>query len=185
MAGRPLVFGNLATAVPTGNQLSDFKGWVDSQFDPGVTWHDLEFVRRHWSGPIVLKGILDVADARTAADVGADAIIVSNHGGRQLDGVPSSISVLPTIADAVGDRLEVLMDGGIRSGLDVAKAVALGARAVLIGRPWIWALAARGEAGVAEVLALLAREFRTALALLGVPRGARLDRRIFADTPAD
>lgn len=175
LGGRPLVFGNLAAAVPNGKNLFAFKRWVDAQFDASVTWRDLDFVRENWRGPIVLKGILDADDARFAADSGAQAIIVSNHGGRQLDSAPSSITALPAIVDAVGDRLEVFMDSGIRSGQDIAKALALGARAALIGRPWIWALAARGERGVREVLDILDRELRVTLALLGEPRADRLD----------
>jgi len=175
IGGQPLVFGNLAAAVPTGRKLFDFKRWVDAQFDASVTWRDLDFVRQNWRGPIMLKGILDAGDARSAADVGAEAIIVSNHGGRQLDSAPSSIAALPGIVDAVGDRLEVFMDSGIRSGQDIAKALALGARAAMIGRPWIWALAARGERGVTEVLDILARELRVTLALLGEPRADKLD----------
>jgi len=178
LGGRPLVFGNLAAAVPSGKNLFDFKRWVDAQFDASVTWRDLDFVRQNWRGPIILKGILDADDARSAADSGAAAIIVSNHGGRQLDSAPSSIAALPSIVDAVGDRLEVFMDSGIRSGQDIAKALALGARAVLIGRPWIWALAARGERGVTEVLDILARELQVTLALLGEPRADKLDAEV-------
>ncbi|MFA6310916.1 MAG: L-lactate dehydrogenase [Sterolibacterium sp.] len=180
LGGRPLVFGNLAAAVPSGKKLFDFKRWVDSQFDASVTWRDLDFVRENWRGPIVLKGILDADDAMSAADSGAQAIIVSNHGGRQLDSAPSSIAALPAIVEAVGDRLEVFMDSGIRSGQDIAKALALGARAALIGRPWIWALAARGERGVSEVLDILTRELQVTLALLGEPRADRLDPTVLA-----
>lgn len=174
LGGRPLVFGNIAAAVPTGRSIFDFKRWVDSQFDASVTWRDLEFVRQNWRGPIVLKGILEAEDARSAADIGAQAIIVSNHGGRQLDSVPSSIAALPAIAEAVGDRIEVLMDSGVRSGQDIAKALALGARVAMIGRPWVWALAARGERGVVEILDILTRELKVTLALLGEPRADRL-----------
>lgn len=170
IGGRPLTFGNLAQAVPSARSLEATKDWVDAQFDPGVTWHDLGWLRENWQGNIVIKGVLDVDDARAAADVGASGLIVSNHGGRQLDGVPSSISVLPRIADAVGDRLDILMDGGIRSGQDVAKALALGAKAVMLGRPWAYGLAARGEAGVTQVLALLKRELEVTMTLLGVER---------------
>jgi len=181
LGGQPLVFGNLAAAVPAARNLFDFKRWVDAQFDASVTWRDLDFVRQHWSGPLILKGILDAEDARAAADIGANALIVSNHGGRQLDSTPSSIAALPGIVDAVGDRLEIMMDGGIRSGQDIAKALALGARAVLIGRPWIWALAARGEIGVMQILDILAREFQVTLALLGVARADRLDQSALAE----
>ena len=170
IGGRPLTFGNLAQAVPSARSLEATKDWVDAQFDPGVTWHDLGWLRENWQGNIVIKGVLDVDDARAAADVGASGLIVSNHGGRQLDGVPSSISVLPRIADAVGDRLDILMDGGIRSGQDVAKALACGAKAVMLGRPWAYGLAARGEAGVTQVLALLKRELEVTMTLLGVER---------------
>lgn len=170
IGGKPLTFGNLAQAVPSARSLEAMKVWVDAQFDPGVTWKDLDWVRQNWPGHIVVKGVLDADDARSAAEVGASAVIVSNHGGRQLDGAPSSISVLPRIRDAVGDRLEILMDGGIRSGQDVAKALACGAKAVMLGRPWAYGLAARGEAGVAEVLAILKRELAVTMTLLGVER---------------
>ena len=170
LGGKPLTFGNLAQAVPSARSLEAMKGWVDAQFDPGVTWKDLDWVRQNWPGHIVVKGVLDADDARSAAGVGASAVIVSNPGGRQLDGAPSSISVLPRIRDAAGDRLEILMDGGIRSGQDVAKALACGAKAVMLGRPWAYGLAARGEQGVAEVLALLKRELEVTMTLLGAER---------------
>ena len=172
--GKPLTFGNLAQAVPSARSLEAMKGWVDAQFDPGVTWKDLDWVRQNWPGHIVVKGVLDADDARSAAGVGASAVIVSNHGGRQLDGAPSSISVLPRIRDAAGDRLEILMDGGIRSGQDVAKALACGAKAVMLGRPWAYGLAARGEQGVAEVLALLKRELEVTMTLLGAERTGQI-----------
>ncbi|MDK9701869.1 MAG: L-lactate dehydrogenase [Sulfuritalea sp.] len=165
--GKPLTFGNLTTAVPDARSLPEFKSWVDSQFDPRVTWKDLAWVRENWPGKIVLKGILDVDDAREAAAAGADGIVVSNHGGRQLDSVAASADALPRIVDAVGDRLEVLMDGGVRSGLDVVKALALGARACMIGRAWGYAVAARGEAGVAHMLSVMRNEMKVALALCG------------------
>ena len=174
VGGKPLTFGNLAQAVPSAKSLEAMKVWVDAQFDPSITWHDLGWLREHWNGNIVIKGVLDVDDARAAADIGASGVVVSNHGGRQLDGAPSSVSVLPRIVDAVGDRLDVLMDGGIRSGQDVAKALALGAKAVMLGRPWAYGLAARGERGVAEVLAILKRELEVTMALLGVERIDRI-----------
>lgn len=174
VGGKPLTFGNLAQAVPSAKSLEAMKVWVDAQFDPSITWRDLGWLREHWNGNIVIKGVLDVDDARAAADIGASGVVVSNHGGRQLDGAPSSVSVLPRIVDAVGDRLDVLMDGGIRSGQDVAKALALGAKAVMLGRPWAYGLAARGEAGVAEVLAILKRELEVTMALLGVERIDRI-----------
>ncbi len=170
IGGKPLTFGNLVQAVPSARSLEATKDWVDAQFDPGVTWHDLGWLRENWQGNIVIKGVLDVDDARAAVDVGASGLIVSNHGGRQLDGAPSSISALPRIAEAVGDRLDILMDGGIRSGQDVAKALACGAKAVMLGRPWAYGLAARGEAGVTQVLALLKRELEVTMTLLGVER---------------
>lgn len=174
VGGKPLTFGNLAQAVPSAKSLEAMKVWVDAQFDPAITWRDLGWLREHWNGNIVIKGVLDVDDARAAADIGASGVVVSNHGGRQLDGAPSSVSVLPRIVDAVGDRLDVLMDGGIRSGQDVAKALALGAKAVMLGRPWAYGLAARGEAGVAEVLAILKRELEVTMALLGAERIDRI-----------
>ena len=179
--GKPLMFGNLTTAVPDARSLPEFKAWVDSQFDPRITWQDLAWVRENWPGRIVLKGILDVEDARQAVAAGVDGIVVSNHGGRQLDGVAASIAALPRIADAVGDRLEILMDGGVRSGLDVVKALALGARACMLGRAWGYAVAARGEAGVAHMLAVMKSEMNVALALCGVTDVEKLDREALLD----
>ncbi len=170
LRGRPLIFGNLARAVPSAHSLAQMKDWVDAQFDPAITWQDLGWLREHWQGDIVIKGVLDCADARAAADIGASALVVSNHGGRQLDGAPSTIAILPQIVDAVGDRLEVLMDGGIRSGQDIAKALAAGAKAVMLGRAWAYGLAARGECGVAEILALLKKELAVTMTLLGAER---------------
>jgi L-lactate dehydrogenase (cytochrome) len=176
LRGKPHTFGNLEKAVPGAASPTDFSAWVDSQFDPSVTWDDLDWVRRHWPGRLVLKGILDPEDARQAADRGMDGIVVSNHGGRQLDDTPSTIRALGPVVDAVGDRLEVLVDGGIRSGLDVVKAVALGARACLVGRAWAWSVAAAGEQGVAHALAVIRDELRVALSLTGVTDVADLDR---------
>jgi L-lactate dehydrogenase (cytochrome) len=158
----------------------EFWPWVTRNFDPTLTWKDLEWVRAHWKGPIVLKGVLDPEDARDAVKAGMDGIVVSNHGGRQLDGVMSGARALPAIADAVGDELTVLMDGGIRSGLDVVKALALGARGVLIGRAWAWALGARGEAGVAHVLAVLRQEMLMAMALTGCTDVAEISEDMLA-----
>ena len=163
----PHVFGNLTGAIPEAKAFGDFWGWIGRNFDPGVTWSDLDWVREQWDGPIVLKGVLDVEDARSAVAAGADGIVVSNHGGRQLDGVMSGVQALPSIAEAVGDRTVVLMDGGVRSGLDVLKALSLGAQACLLGRAWAFALGARGEAGVAHVLKLIEAELRVAMALTG------------------
>jgi L-lactate dehydrogenase (cytochrome) len=167
LRGRPLTFGNLEAAVPGARMPGNFRHWVDSQWDASVTWEDLAWVRRHWAGKIVVKGILDAQDARRAADAGMDGIIVSNHGGRQLDDVDATARVLPKIARSVGDRVPVLVDGGIRSGLDVVKMLALGARACLLGRAWAYAVAAAGEAGVTHVLSLMRDEMKVALALTG------------------
>ena len=181
LAGRPLTFGNLERALPNARVPGDFQGWVASQFDPSVTWDDLDWLRSHWSGKIALKGILDPDDARLAVANGADAVIVSNHGGRQLDDVPSTILALPGIADAVGDRCDVLVDGGIRSGLDVVKALALGARACLVGRPWAFAVAARGEAGVDHLLRRFRTEMLVTLGLTGVSDVGHIDASVLAD----
>lgn len=180
IGGRPHVFGNLAAYVPKATTPADFKTWVDSQFDPSVTWKDIEMLRKDWSGDLVVKGVLSPEDARAAADVGADGVIVSNHGGRQLDGVSSSIKALPRIVDAVGDRTQVLMDGGVRSGQDVVRAVASGARAVLIGRPWIWAVAARGEAGLRQLLRTMKGEMNVSMALTGATTIASLTKDVLA-----
>ncbi|MDA8260143.1 MAG: L-lactate dehydrogenase [Betaproteobacteria bacterium] len=180
--GKPLTFGNLTAAVPDASSLPQFKAWVDSQFDPRVTWQDLAWVRENWPGKILLKGVLDVEDARLAASAGADGIVVSNHGGRQLDSVAASADALPRIVDAVGDKLEVLMDGGVRNGLDVVKAMALGARACMLGRAWGYAVAAGGEAGVAHMLATMRSEISVALALCGVTDIAALGREALLDT---
>ncbi len=166
--GRPHQLGNVAPLLGPKSGLEDFLGWMKNNFDPAVTWDDLDFVRAHWKGPIVIKGILDADDARRAVEAGVDGIIVSNHGGRQLDGVPSVARALPAIADAVGDRMTVLADGGVRSGLDVVRMLALGAKGVMLGRAWAFALAAAGERGVRHVLELIEAEMRVAMALTGV-----------------
>ncbi|MEM9494899.1 MAG: L-lactate dehydrogenase [Pseudomonadota bacterium] len=168
--GKPHTFGNLEAYVPKATTPADFKAWIDGQIDPAVTWKDIEWIRRIWDGDLVIKGVLSADDARAAADAGADAVVVSNHGGRQLDGVASSIAALPRIADEVGDKVTTLMDGGVRSGLDVVRARALGARAVLIGRPWIYAVAARGEAGLTALLATMKSGMDVAMALTASTR---------------
>ena len=168
LRGRPHQLGNVAPLLGPKSGLEDFLGWMKDNFDASVTWAVLDFVRAHWKGPIIIKGILDAEDARCAAEAGVDGIIVSNHGGRQLDGVPSVVRALPAIADAVGDRLTVLADGGVRSGLDVVRMLALGAKGVLLGRAWAFALAAAGEAGVRHVLDLIEAEMRVAMALTGI-----------------
>jgi L-lactate dehydrogenase (cytochrome) len=143
-----------------------------------VSWKDLEWLRAQWRGPLIVKGILDADDAREAAKAGVDGIVVSNHGGRQLDGVPSTAQALPPIADAVGDKVTVLADGGVRSGLDVVRMLALGARGVLLGRAWAYALSGGGQAGVAHLIELMAAEMRVAMALTGCTRIADIDRNI-------
>jgi L-lactate dehydrogenase (cytochrome) len=174
--GQPLTFGNLENAVPGARSPDAFREWVDAQFDPSVTWDDVAWVRSHWNGRLVVKGVLDAEDARRAVAAGVDGIVVSNHGGRQLDSVPSTARALPAVSDAVGDQVEVLADGGVRTGLDVVKMMALGARAVLIGRAWAWAVASRGEAGVRHVLDVMKADIDVALALTGQRSFAEVDR---------
>jgi L-lactate dehydrogenase (cytochrome) len=173
--GRPHQLGNVAPVLGKNTGLEDFFGWMRDNFDPTVSWRDLEFIRESWDGPLIIKGILDVEDARAAATLGADGIVVSNPGGRQLDGVPSTAAALPVIADAVRDRLTVLADGGVRSGLDVVRMLALGAHGVLLGRAWVYALAAAGEQGITHMLQLVEAEMRVAMALTGRTTIARLD----------
>ena len=165
--GRPLTMGNLEPLLGSGAALSDLMGWVAQNFDSSVTWKDVEWVRGQWKGPLIIKGLLDPDDAREAAANGADGIVVSNHGGRQLDGALSTARALPRIADAVSGRMKVLVDGGVRSGLDVVRMLALGADFVMMGRAWAYSLAAQGEAGVAHVLKLIDAEMRVAMALTG------------------
>jgi len=166
--GRPHNLGNVAPVLGPKSGLEDFLGWMSANFDPSVGWKDLEWVRAEWPGALVLKGVLHPDDASAAADLGADGVVVSNHGGRQLDGALSSARALPAIAERVSGRLTVLADGGVRSGLDVVRFLSLGADGVLLGRAWAWALAARGEAGVTHLLKLVEAEMRVALALTGV-----------------
>ena len=176
IGGKPLTFGNLEKAVPDARRPDAFQDWVASQFDPSVTWDDVAWVREQWPGRLVVKGVLDPEDARRARDAGVDGIVVSNHGGRQLDSVPSTARALPGVADAVGDEVEVLADGGVRTGLDVVKMVALGAKAVLVGRAWAWAVAGRGEAGVRHVIDVFKADIDTALGLTGQTSIADVDR---------
>ena len=165
--GRPHSMGNLSKVVAKGSGLNDFGTWIANNFDPSMSWKDIEWIRSEWPGPLVLKGILDPDDAREAIASGADGIVVSNHGGRQLDGVLSSARALQAIADAAGGRVPILADGGVRSGLDVVRMLALGADYVLLGRAWVYALAAQGGTGVAHVLKLIDAEMRVAMALTG------------------
>jgi L-lactate dehydrogenase (cytochrome) len=160
-------FGNIVGHVKNVSDLSSLTSWIGEQFDPKLSWEDIDWIRGRWGGKLILKGILDPEDARTAASSGADAIVVSNHGGRQLDGARSSISALPEILDAVGDDIEVHVDGGIRSGQDVLKAVCLGAKGTYIGRAFIYGLGARGETGVSQALDIIYRELDTTMALCG------------------
>jgi L-lactate dehydrogenase (cytochrome) len=165
--GRPHILGNVASAMPPGAALAAFTAWVGRNFDPSITWSDLDWIRDHWKGRLVVKGILDPKDAVAAVRAGAEGLVVSNHGGRQLDGAASSVSALPGVVQAVGGDAVVLMDGGVRSGLDVLRALALGADGVLIGRAWAYGLAARGRRGVAQVLAQFRHEMEVAMALTG------------------
>ncbi|MBB6095473.1 L-lactate dehydrogenase (cytochrome) [Povalibacter uvarum] len=166
--GRRRTFGNLEDLMKrSGGSLTTLSAWIASQFDPTVTWADIEWVRKAWPGKLIIKGVLDAEDARHACAAGVDGIVVSNHGGRQLDGAPSTISVLPEIVDAVQGRCEVLFDGGVQSGQDILKALALGARGCLIGKTFLYALAAGGEAGVTQALGILRDELRVSLALTG------------------
>ena len=181
LLGRPHVLGNVAPVLGDKTGIEDFFAWMRGNFDPRVTWEDLDWIRAGWRGPLIIKGIMDAEDAAMAADLGADGIVVSNHGGRQLDGVPSTVAALPRIVEAVGDRLTVLADGGVRSGLDVVRMLASGARGVLLGRAWAFALAAHGQAGVAQMLDILAAEMRVAMALTGVNRIGEIDRTLIAD----
>ncbi len=176
--GRPHQLGNIAPVLGKNSGLEDFMAWMGKNFGPSLSWRDLEFVRDNWDGPIILKGILDPEDARQAASLQLDGVIVSNHGGRQLDGVSSSVRALPGIADAVGDQLAVLADGGVYSGLDVVRMLALGAKSVLLGRSWVYGLAANGQAGVEHVLDLIQKEMHVAMALTGCRSVAEIDREV-------
>ncbi|MEY4563703.1 MAG: alpha-hydroxy-acid oxidizing enzyme [Pseudomonadota bacterium] len=171
-------FGNIVGHATGVGDLSSLSSWTSEQFDPALSWADVEWVKKRWGGKLILKGIMDAEDARLAVNSGADALIVSNHGGRQLDGAPSSIHALPPIVDAVGRDIEVWMDGGIRSGQDVLKAVALGARGVLIGRAFLYALGAMGEPGVRKCLEIIANELALTMAFCGHTDIQKVDRNI-------
>ena len=168
MTSKRRSFGNLEGRIAKADNLTTLSQWIAGQFDPTLSWKDVEWVKRLWGGPLVLKGILDVEDAKIAAQSGADAIVVSNHGGRQLDGAASSIRALPQVADAVGDRIAVWFDGGIRSGQSLLKALALGAKAVLLGRAFVYGLGAMGEAGVLTALETIQKELDVTMALTGI-----------------
>jgi L-lactate dehydrogenase (cytochrome) len=167
LQGKRKSFGNLADAPGAKEGLNTLSHWIAGQFDPSLSWKDVEWIRSIWPGKLILKGVLDVDDARIAAGMGADAMVVSNHGGRQLDGAPSSISVLPSIVEAVGDRTEIMFDGGVRSGQDVLKALALGAKSCLIGKAWLYGLAAGGQQGVTQALEVIRKELDVSMALTG------------------
>jgi L-lactate dehydrogenase (cytochrome) len=180
LRGKRKTFGNLAGHVRGMENVNSLAQWIAGQFDPALSWKDVEWVRSLWPGKLILKGILDVEDARIAARTGASALVVSNHGGRQLDGAPSSISALPKVVEAVGEEVEVLFDGGIRSGQDVVRALAHGARACMIGRSYLYGLGAGGEAGVARAIAILASELDVTMALCGVRSVREINRSVIA-----
>lgn len=165
--GGPHQFGNLAPHIQDNRSIDNFVSWISENFDPSVTWSDFERIRSLWPGKLVVKGILDTEDAQSAVERGADAIVVSNHGGRQLDSVSSTTNALPNIVNAVGSEIPIVVDGGIRSGLDVVKMLALGANAVMVGRAWAYALAAEGRNGVRNMASLIEKEMRVAMALTG------------------
>jgi L-lactate dehydrogenase (cytochrome) len=175
LAGKSRNFGNIAGHLPGSKDLGSVSQWVQSQFDPSLNWKDIGWIRSIWPGKLIIKGILDVEDAREAVKVGAEALVVSNHGGRQLDGAPSSIEVLPDIVHTVGSHIEVLFDGGIRSGQDVMRALALGARSCMIGRAYIYGLGAYGGPGVAKAIDIIRNELSTTMALCGVNSIAEID----------
>ena len=182
LMGRRHTFGNLAGHVKDTTNINSLAAWTANQFDPTLSWKDVEWVKSLWPGKLILKGILDVDDAKIAVTTGADAISVSNHGGRQLDGAPSAISALPRVADAVGSEIEVMFDSGIRTGADMMRALALGARSCIVGRPYIYGLGAGGQAGVARAIEILHKELDVTMALCGVKSIADINRDVIAET---
>ncbi|MEX0751458.1 MAG: alpha-hydroxy acid oxidase [Xanthobacteraceae bacterium] len=180
LRGRRKTFGNLEGHVPGMETVGSLASWIAGQFDATLNWKDVDWIRSLWPGKLILKGLLDVEDARLAVKSGAAAIVVSNHGGRQLDGAPSSISALPKIADAVGADIEIMFDGGIRSGQDVMRALALGARSCMIGRAYVYGLGAGGEAGVAKAIEIIGKELDVSMALTGTRSVKEIDRRVIA-----
>jgi L-lactate dehydrogenase (cytochrome) len=180
LRGKRKTFGNLAGHVRGMENVNSLAQWIRGQFDPALSWKDVEWIRSLWPGKFIIKGVLDVEDARLAAQTGASAIVVSNHGGRQLDGAPSSISALPKIVEAIGDDIEIMFDGGIRSGQDVVRALALGAKSCLIGRSYIYGLGAGGEAGVTKAIEIIRDELDVTMALCGIRRVRDIDRSVIA-----
>jgi L-lactate dehydrogenase (cytochrome) len=180
LRGKRKTFGNLAGHAGGTTNVNSLASWISTQFDPALSWKDVEWVRGLWPGKLIIKGVLDVDDARLAAKTGASALVVSNHGGRQLDGAPSSISALPKVADAVGGEIEVMFDGGIRSGQDLMRALALGARSCLIGRSYIFGLAAGGQPGVARAIEIIRNELDVTMALCGVNSIKEIGRQVIA-----
>ncbi|WP_027581099.1 alpha-hydroxy acid oxidase [Bradyrhizobium sp. Ai1a-2] len=180
LRGKRRTFGNLAGHLKVDQDITSLSTWINSQFDTSLNWKDIDWIRSIWPGKLILKGILDVEDAEIAAKTGAQAIVVSNHGGRQLDGAPSSIEVLPEIVDAVGSQVEVMFDGGIRTGMDVMRALALGAKSCMIGRAYAYGLGAGGQAGVTEAINVLAKELLTTMGLCGVNTIAEIDDKVLA-----
>jgi L-lactate dehydrogenase (cytochrome) len=175
LMGRPHELGNISRYLGRTVGLEDYIGWLTENMDPSIGWSDIEWIRDFWKGPLIIKGILDADDARDAVRFGADGIVVSNHGGRQLDGAPSTARALPAIAEAVGDSLTVLADSGVRSGVDVLRMLALGAKGVLLGRAPSFALAAGGRSGVEDMLRMFEKELRVAMTLTGVASVAKVD----------
>ncbi|KWV52577.1 alpha-hydroxy-acid oxidizing enzyme [Bradyrhizobium macuxiense] len=180
LQGKRRTFGNIAGHVKGTEDLTKLSEWTASQFDTSLNWKDIDWIRSIWPGKLILKGILDVEDAELAAKTGAQAIVVSNHGGRQLDGAPSSIEVLPEIADAVGSQIEIMFDGGIRTGMDMMRALALGAKSCMIGRAYAYGLGAGGQEGVAKAIDILAKELTTTMGLCGVNTIAEIDDHVLA-----
>ena len=180
LRGKRKTFGNLAGQMAGTEDLTSLSEWISTQFDPSLSWKDIEWIRNIWPGKMVIKGILDIVDAREAVRTGAEALVVSNHGGRQLDGAPSSISVLPEIVQELGSQIEIMFDGGIRSGQDVMRALALGAKSCMIGRAYVYGLGAYGEAGVAKAIDIIRNEMLVTMGLCGVNTVAEIDERILA-----
>ncbi|HWK96615.1 MAG TPA: alpha-hydroxy acid oxidase [Pseudolabrys sp.] len=178
LKGKSKTFGNISGHVPGMESVNSLSGWTQQQFDPALNWKDVEWIKKYWPGKLIIKGILDTDDAKMAVKLGADAIVVSNHGGRQLDGTSSSIAMLPRVVDAVGGDTEILFDGGIRTGADILRALALGARACMVGRAFVWGLGAGGQEGVAKAIDILKKELSVTMALTGVGRISDIDGRV-------